>query len=89
MGGEGNDMFVIGIKSGQGKKNVDNIMDFEKNGDYLYFEGKSNQISIRTDRDGDTLISHKNDLIAVLWGTSANAHEFTKISSNEWYIDIF
>ena len=89
LGGEGNDMFVIRTKSGKGKNNVDNIMDFEKNSDYLYFEGNIKQIKIRTDRDGDTLISHKNDLIAVLWGTDTNAHDVTKISNNEWYIDIF
>ena len=88
-GGEGNDMFVIGIKLGQGKKNIDVIIDFEKNSDYLLFEGKVNKLSIQADRFGNTLISHKNDPIAVLQGIIMNAYEFTKLSSNEYYIDIF
>ena len=88
-GGDGNDMFVIGIKPGQGKKNVDVIMDFEKNADYFLFEGSIKKISIETNRDGDTLISRKNDLIAVLQGTIADEYEFTKLSNKEYYIDIF
>ena len=89
IGGDGNDMFVIGIKLGRGKKNVDVIMDFEKNADYLFFEGNIKKISIQTNREGDTLISRKNDLIAVLQGTIADEHEFTKRSKDEFYIDIF
>ena len=89
IGGDGNDMFVIGIKPGQGKKNVDVIMDFEKNADYLLFEGNIKKISIRTNRFGDTLISRRNDLIAVLQGTIAEEHELTKIANNKYYIDIF
>ena len=88
-GGDGNDMFVIGIKPGRGKKNVDVIMDFEKNADYFLFEGSIKKISIETNREGDTLISRKNDLIAVLQGTIADEYEFTKLSNKEYYIDIF
>ena len=46
-GGRGIDMFVIGTKYGKGKKNIDEIMDFETNHDYLYFEGKLKKINIR------------------------------------------
>ena len=89
IGGDGNDMFVIGIKPGRGKKNLDIIMDFEKNADYLLFEGNIKKISIRTDHFGNTFISRKNDLIAILQGANANEHEFTKLSNNEYYIDLF
>ena len=82
-------MFVIGIKPGRGKKNLDIIMDFEKNADYLLFEGNIKKISIRTDSFGNTFISRKNDLIAILQGANANEHEFTKLSNNEYYIDLF
>ena len=89
IGGEGNDMFVIDTKLSKGKNNVDNIMDFEKNADFIYLEGKAKRINIRTDRAGDTLITNGKDLIAVLWDVEANDHELTKITNNEWYIDIY
>lgn len=89
FGGDGNDMFVIDTKLSKGKNNVDNIMDFEKNADFIYLEGKAKRINIRTDRAGDTLITNGKDLIAVLWDVEANDHELTKITNNEWYIDIY
>ena len=49
-------------------------MDFEKNADFIYLEGKAKRINIRTDREGDTLITNGKDLIAVLWDVEANAH---------------
>ena len=89
IGGEGNDMFVFYTKLSKGKNNVDNIMDFEKNADFIYLEGKAKRIKVRTDRDGDTLISNGRNLIAVLWDVEADDYEVTKSANNEFYIDIY
>ena len=87
-GGRGIDMFVIGTKYGKGKKNIDEIMDFETNHDYLYFEGKLKKINIRNVNAG-TLITFKKDPLAILHGIDMDDYEVTKITKKEWYIDIF
>ena len=87
-GGQGIDMFVIGTKHGKGKKSLDEIMDFETNHDYLYFEGKMKKIKLQNVSAG-VLISSKKDSLAILHDIEMDDYELTRISNKEWYIDIF
>ena len=81
-------MFVIGIKPGRGKKNVDVIMDFEKNADYFLFEGSINNLNRNEPRRRHTDQPQERPDCGTA-GTIADEYEFTKLSNKEYYIDIF
>ncbi len=70
-GGDGNDTFIVSLKSGKGKKNIDTIKDFEPGSDFIYIHGSAKGMYLQAHGDDDYLMKGKH-LLAVIEGQAGN-----------------